>query len=29
MKNIDKQKIIKALETVYDPEFPILDIYNM
>ena len=29
MKNIDKEKIIKALETVYDPEFPLLDIYNM
>ena len=24
-----KQKIIKALEGVYDPEFPYLDIYNL
>ncbi len=29
MANIEKNKIIQALQTVYDPEFPILDIYNM
>ena len=28
-KQLNKEEVIQALQTVYDPEFPLLDIYNM